>query len=424
LCLSTRWRDNPSQRGIMGGSILESKPLRVAAVIAGGLAATAATFLGTYPRKALLRHSPASAGSVLTRFEGCPACQIFYPIGNQSDPGPGSRKLGSWFRPELLAFLAQAQGLPTWSLRFLSCAPPHYRNAPVLTSNDGMLPVVVFSHGLSGSLDLYQTLCGAIAAEGYIVVALEHEDGSAIYAQSAEGAIVPKVAPPVGMPYSRERVVQFREPFLKKRLDEVDRVIRALGTAPRLPCDEVLGSILSQADPSRLYLAGHSFGAATCVKAMQELEWEVAGALIFDLWPFPLSKAVVARGIDTRCILLNSDAFIKSKEYGITAELVCNSKDAHAFGVSGSVHQSFSDTPCLLPQILGRRLGTCGESESDAVYQAMVDAAVGFLAHCEVPAAQDHLRQQLHHLTAIPLIECSDVVTRARALSASQKSPL
>ena len=40
------------------------------------------------------------------------------------------------------------------------------------------LPVVIFSHGLGGTPDIYQSIIMDLASRGYIVVAVEHTDHS------------------------------------------------------------------------------------------------------------------------------------------------------------------------------------------------------------------------------------------------------
>ena len=45
--------------------------------------------------------------------------------------------------------------------------------------------LILFSHYLRGTMELYIELCTMLALFGYIVIALEHEEGSASYATQA-----------------------------------------------------------------------------------------------------------------------------------------------------------------------------------------------------------------------------------------------
>ena len=82
-------------------------------------------------------------------------------------------------------------------------------------------------------------------------------------------------------------------------------------------------------------------------------------------------------------MVLSSESFARSPEFELTSRLIGNSARAMSFSLPGIVHQSFSDTPCLLPQFIGKRVRICGALEIEASYQAQVDAINAFMAYCE-----------------------------------------
>lgn len=50
--------------------------------------------------------------------------------------------------------------------------------AAPLAQADAKFPLVIFSHGLVGTRNTYSQFCSSLASEGYVVVAVEHADGS------------------------------------------------------------------------------------------------------------------------------------------------------------------------------------------------------------------------------------------------------
>jgi platelet-activating factor acetylhydrolase len=359
----------------------------VAGFAGAGIAAAGATgiatFLSRYPRHAIVTDSHYPVGSCFVRWDGCPACQIFYPAEASACNGKTS---SAFFRRELVQNIAKdyLKGwIPACMLNFLSSRGPYHQDAP-LDASHGNFPVIIFSHGIWGTLDMYKTVCGGLAASGFIVVALEHEDASALFAVTASGKAIRYSGAPKDFQYGRDNVIEFRKPYLAKRVDEIKNVMRAMSNKAA-PCDSVslVESILRHTSMQDLFLAGHSFGSTTCVMALQDLPG-IKGCLLLDLWPAPLPRAIEEKGLH-HCptLLINSQSFAEGKEIAISRKMAANSSSAMGpVWIAGSAHQSFSDTPCILPQALGSKLGFAGKGNPDEVHQAILTASRALFRHC------------------------------------------
>lgn len=76
--------------------------------------------------------------------------------------------------------------------------PPGAGKAASKTRSDNpktKFPVVILSHGLGGSRTMYSTVCGDLASYGFVVVAMEHRDGSGArsYVNVPEGRDSPEL---------------------------------------------------------------------------------------------------------------------------------------------------------------------------------------------------------------------------------------
>ena len=270
----------------------------------------------------------------------------------------------------------------------------------------GKWPVVLFSHGLAGCADMYTSLCRSLASLGYVVVALEHEDGSGVHARTHDGKLV-RYKWPDDSPYSREKVTKFREPFLQQRVDELNRVLIGLSafnatTESANANDDKqlrkLESVLKLIDVGNTVVVGHSFGAATAVLAAQQLP-SMSGTcssggnlihrrssalrmvVICDPWAFSLPDETLKQatraapsvephessGSSTPALCLMSGEWTRNKER-FAVDALLRAADEHgallgAYEMPGTLHQSISDTPLWFPKFVTKRLRMRGPDE-------------------------------------------------------------
>ncbi|KAI7444550.1 hypothetical protein KC364_g13295 [Hortaea werneckii] len=171
---------------------------------------------------------------------------------------------------------------------------PAHRNARLLdppTSNSRW-PVTFFSHGLAGSRNAYSQICGELASNGMIVIALDHRDGSSPVQYVRETADTPAhVVYPTHIPHSplTDEVHEARDKQLRIRIWEICMAYEALVKVDRghkldnLDLNtswttkgrkDVFGQFNDMLDihrPGKVTWAGHSFGAATMVQLLKSV---------------------------------------------------------------------------------------------------------------------------------------------------------
>mmetsp|Transcript_20486 Transcript_20486/g.36451 ORF Transcript_20486/g.36451 Transcript_20486/m.36451 type:complete len:454 (-) Transcript_20486:104-1465(-) len=362
---------------------------------------------GKYSRICVLKGRP-EPGMCLT--------QAFFPAeeveGSSTKPGKASHV---YVREEA------AEGLGQWLklgylTRVLVAGMKHNVDHPFTQgdrlhkdfSKPGSLPVVIFSHGLGGSCELYSKICCDIASHGYLVLALEHADGSASFAQHAETAeVILYRAPPDGMAYERELVKAFRAPFLEHRKAEVKRVVsflckhmgneatplgedqvnlQAKTSSPDRPAAlETFESLVRNGDCHRVFLGGHSFGACSSVHISRDpsVGRFLKRVFLLDLWPFPLDDEHLQQGMNHDSINILSQQFIEYPEVEYTKTLVANTMKAghhraHLTHIPGSMHQQFSDVPYFLSKRAAKRAYALGDTDVEDSQPALMEAILEF----------------------------------------------
>ena len=158
---------------------------------------------------------------------------------------------------------------------------PVYQNGP-LSYEDTPLPVVIFSHGLVGNMNIHSAILGELASQGIFCVAVEHRDGSGALSlvrdsESKQTAGVPTKTTSVYFKNVslkiKPGVYEERDRQLQIRIFELMAAFRAL---EMLNAGDPLHNLASDnlivpkgalnLDPGAVTWAGHSLGGTTLIQ--------------------------------------------------------------------------------------------------------------------------------------------------------------
>ena len=240
-----------------------------------------------------------------------------------------------------------------------------FHGAKLLEISDTKFPVVVFSHGLAGNRSLYSLICIELASQGYIVLALEHADGTASVAKVAGHTRKFIYYQGLGDEEGQVEKTRYRIQEMKTSY----KILRALHKGDSIP-----GLVLSRnKDPRQFFrgkiemrclaAVGHSYGGATVAGLVSEDPMFRCGISLDPWWPALPSESAALRGWRTKNPLL----VVGSHDWnvpGSDGQLKCDGKrqasvlnackikqenggrngsGALFLSISGSSHNTFAD---------------------------------------------------------------------------------
>lgn len=240
----------------------------------------------------------------------------------------------------------------------------------------------MFIHGLGGCAEMYSQLCMSLASFGYIVFAIEHEDGSGCHATTERGETIRYRRPPEGLEDSREGCISFRKSFLSQRSHELRSALLCLSRG--LPPD--LADIYANADLSAgIDLVGHSFGAASALCFIDEMERypyepdipKVRSVVLLDPWLKPVREQLLTRGVRNELLCIVSEAWATDSELMLHIHTLLTNSTAPrvALWAPNTGHQSVSDAQTWAPSIVARLMKTLGRYEKRHATQLACAAA-------------------------------------------------
>ncbi|KAG1729727.1 platelet-activating factor acetylhydrolase [Suillus lakei] len=324
---------------------------------------------------------------------------LFYPATSPHD----TSHQAVWFprlRQTIDGFLKMAKRTPNCVYRTLAypvaaaaiwgTAFPAIENAPLMSPPPFLSkwPVIIFSHGVGCSRLMYSAFCGEMASRGYVVVAIEHRDGTGPSSCiTAEGGIqrdfywldwsdlqyakylrmtVPALLTRrswVDLDEQPKNDTTLRHVQLEVRKAELEQVIKAVHRISQ--GEQVQQTRLSREgwdwtpwtsiDPASPIIAGHSFGGSLALAAAANSRFDFSRVIVFD--PATQRLAPWRGQISTPLLTINSEEFSLGAEFTMLEEVAATASSCHTFLLCGATHPAFSDVFLILPDYLNRLVG-------------------------------------------------------------------
>ncbi|EAT83518.1 phospholipase [Parastagonospora nodorum] len=267
----------------------------------------------------------------------------------------------------------------------------------------GILPCVVFTHGMAGMSQSYSHYLGSIASHGYVVAAVEHRDGSGPgtivhYPDGKEKKVWHmklkdlKSDPPMTDLDLKAAQLAFREAEISEtiklfaQLNAGDApVVNLKPDSPR----EALPGFKGRLNLAAVTVAGHSYGATGAMQALKAAGTKAMptnGGIALDpgKGSGPLNK-----DIDVPVLVMQSgewtekqvDFYGQGQHFDVVRRIIESVKEGWFMTLSGTAHPSCTDAPLIVPWIMKMVTGTTLNPRI-ALFN-YIDASVKFLEYLQ-----------------------------------------
>jgi platelet-activating factor acetylhydrolase len=298
---------------------------------------------------------------------------------------------------------------------------PDLEEKPTSTPDNAGLPkfpVVVFSHGTASTRTGYSHFCGELASRGFVVVAIEHRDGS------GPGSLVMNGNTAKDVPYLNENMLsprpttpRLREMQLAMRQAEVAEAVKILrrineGNGANVQYlntrseGETLRGWKNRLDFTRMTIAGHSFGATLALQMLKggpTHDLPFNGGIMLDpgkaSGPLNTEISVPILVVHSQAWSSKHTIFHGKPHFEVVKNLVQGVKDrvnaAWFLTFKGTAHPSITDAPVINPKALswvsGTTMNGCNAIEEYA------KVSVNFLTFLGTGGVTGILKEALSH---------------------------
>ena len=220
-----------------------------------------------------------------------------------------------------------------------------YKNIPIIKSNQ-LMPVVIFSHGITGTRHLHQTMYEYLVSHGFIVVALDHSFDANLTI-FPDGRLADYRSDITGHVDS----VNIRKMQMNTRATDISFILDQLY---KVHSGKIKSQINAKIDLEMVAVGGHSYGGSTATVASQQ-DNRIKACFVLDSWISPIPQETIDNGVHIPFLFMGRPTWTGSDYPGnyprLDSLMVHSSSPKYRLIINGTKHLDYSDIPLFSPII-------------------------------------------------------------------------
>ena len=220
-----------------------------------------------------------------------------------------------------------------------------FKNIPIIKS-DQLMPVVIFSHGITGTRHLHQAMYEFLVSRGFIVLALDHSFDANLTI-FPDGHLADYRSNITGHPDSsnvRTMQMNTRVADISFILDQLDKT----------QSGKIESQINAKIDLERVAVGGHSYGGSTATVVSQR-DNRIKACFSLDSWISPIPQETIDDGIHIPFLFMGRPTWDGSDYPGnyprLDSLMAHSSNPKYRLIIKGTKHLDYSDIPLFSPII-------------------------------------------------------------------------
>lgn len=265
-----------------------------------------------------------------------------------------------------------------------TCLPKCVMGGKPYREDGGKYPLILYSHGLTGTGEENALMFAYWASQGYVVAAIHHCDGSSNRVHPKGLAEVLYHHPDYSNYDPNFRVVQ-----ISRREEELFELREYILKHSDFPT-----TIAEIIDNSQIFVAGFSYGAATASLSTVRRPDAYKACILLDGWfhieittdtvkPFDFPPSVHLSGLSIPALFIGSEQFASRPGLADATNnlAISNTSDSGSVThvLAGSKHQNFTDVGYWLPGWLLQKIGATGKSDYYKTHHQILTLTHDFL---------------------------------------------